>query len=386
MKHNTKSHSSLRAIRGLFTPISYVAASLLASTPVLAATKDGAPITLSSTGGFEIGGSVIMNGTNPNQTLSCDHGYVEYFLPYTPRKTSLLMWHSSSTQVFQNTWSGGPGYKDLWLSRDYPVYLWDGPRVGRANWGCVPITYTPSYRDAGNFVAWNFGPEFLEWWEGSQFAGFLGTSENGTEIVDQEARIKAWKAAVRKRYDEFDTDENVLLHGQTMAVAADSGKLGNQIVYVTNSAGGLRAQMAVALANGTNIRGIVAYESIGYIFPASFNLSSYSLTRIPGFGPFVVPDEQFANFKNLKVQFVWGDHRKEGEDLVGQHLRMSRLVAELINGVGGQAEVLFLGGEGTGLRGNTHLAFADENNESVAGLMEEWLKRMGLDDYVEEGK
>jgi len=34
---------------------------------------------------------------------------------------------------------------------------------------------------------------------------------------------------------------------------------------------------------------------------------------------------------------------------------------------------------GMGLRKNTHIAFADENNESVAELMEEWLMRVGLD-------
>ena len=198
--------------------------------------------------------------------------------------------------------------------------------------------------------------------------------------------MQKWKEAVRKRYDEFDTDENVLLHGQTMAVAADSGKLGEQIVYVTNSAAGLRAQVAVALANGTNIKGIVAYESIGFIFPASFNLTAASLFHVPGFGPFVVPDEQFKRLKDVKVQFVWGDHRNEnGTDFAAPYVRQSRIVAGLINGLGGQAEVLMLG-NGTGLSGNGHLAFADENNESVAGLMEEWLRRVGLDGYVDEGK
>ncbi|KAE9366330.1 hypothetical protein N431DRAFT_386636 [Stipitochalara longipes BDJ] len=383
-----KSNARNRSLGAIWQRLLTTSLLLLTSTcPTLAATKGRGPITLSSTGGFEIGGSVIMNGTNPNQTLSCDHGYVEYFLPYTPRKTSLLMWHSSSTQVFQNTWSGGRGYKDLWLSRDYPVYLWDGPRVGRANWGCVPQTYMPGYRDAGNFVAWNFGPRFLEWWDGSQFAGILGTTENGTTLVDQEARDKAWKEAVRKRYDEMDTDENVLLHGQTAAVAADSGKIGNQIVYITNSAAGLRAQVAVVLSNSSNIKGIVAYESVGYVFPASFNLTAAGVVKLPGFGPFVVPDEQFARLKDVKVQFIWGDHRAENDtNLIGPYVMQSRLVAGLINGIGGQAEVLHLAGEGTGLKGNTHIAFADENNESVAGLMEEWLKRVGLDEYAEDSK
>lgn len=325
-----------------------------------------------------------MNGTNLNQTLSCDHGYMEYFLPYTPRRTSLVMWHSSSTQVFQNRWDGGTGYKDLWLRRDYPVYLWDGPRVGRANYGCVPILYTPSLRDAGNFVGWNLGPRFLEWWPGVQFPGLIGVGDNGTELIDEAERTQRWNEAVRKRYDEFDTDDNVVLHGQAASVAADSGKVGNSIVYVTNSAGGFRAQVTAVMANGTNIAGMVCYESVGYVFPASYNLTASGFYHVPGFGPYVVPDDQFAKLARLKIQFVWGDHRNESSpfDFMSMYIRQSRAVANLVNDLGGNAEVMFLG-IGTGLRGNSHIAFADMNNEDVAGLMENWLERVGLDGYAE---
>ncbi|CZR64393.1 uncharacterized protein PAC_14291 [Phialocephala subalpina] len=319
------------------------------------------PIMLDSSGGFEIGGRILVNPKNPNETLSCDHGYVEYFIPWTPRKSSLVMWHSSSTQVFQNRWDGGPGYKDLFLSRDYPTYLWDGPRVGRANWACVPITYTPGYRDQSNFAGWNFGPSYMNWWPDVQFP-----------IND----TYAWQQATSARYDEFDTDENVLLHADAMAAAADSGKLGEEVIYLTNSAGGLRAQMATTRANGTNIAAIVTYESIGYVFPDNINITA---NTIPGFGPFVVPVEQFKKLANLTaVQFVWGDHRAEYNEFVKQ----SRWAAKLINEYGGNAEVLMLGEKG--LKGSTHIAFADMDNEKVAGLLEEFLQKNELDGYVDE--
>lgn len=197
--------------------------------------------------------------------------------------------------------------------------------------------------------------------------------------MDQDVRDQAWKEAVRKRYDEFDTDDNVLLHGQTAAVAADSGKLGDSVVYVTNSAGGLRAQVTAVMANGTNIKGMVCYESVRYVFPASANITGFF--KVPGFGPFVVPDDQFAKLAKLKVQFVWGDHRAEDKDFMVQYVRQSRAVADLINGLGGNAEVLML--NSTGLKGNTHISFADMNNEEVGELMENWLERVGLDGYAE---
>ena len=94
--------------------------SALAALVLIAATSSGAlaqasplppkannPIILESSGGFVIGGKIQINPNNPNRSLSCDHGYVEYFFPVNPRKTSLVMWHSSSTQVWQNRWDGG---------------------------------------------------------------------------------------------------------------------------------------------------------------------------------------------------------------------------------------------------------------------------------------
>lgn len=320
------------------------------------------PIVLSSSGGFEIGGTIMTNPNNTNQTLSCDHGYVEYFLPWKSRQTSLVMWHSSSTQVWQNRWDGGEGYKDMFLRRDYPVYLWDGPRVGRANWSCKPINYVPNYIDQVNFVAWNFGPSYKNWWPDVQFP----TTDD-----------YAWSQATSARYDEFDTVENVELHSDAMSVAADSGKLGDSIVYLTNSAGGLRAQKTVTKSNTTNIKGIVTYESIGYVFPEGTNVTNSPGGFGSGFGPFFVPLEDFKKLaKVTAIQFVWGDHRDESF----LYLQQSRLCAQLINKYGGNAEVLKLGD--AGLKGSTHIAFADMDNAKVGGLLDDFLEKNGLDDYA----
>jgi hypothetical protein len=139
---------------------SLLAAALLIAAGGICAETRQSPIVLAGSGGFVIGGRTIQNPGNSSQHLSCDHGYVEYFLPANPRRTSLVMWHSSSTQVWQNRWGCGDGFKDMFLRRDYPVYLWDGPRVGRAAWSCDPTIYRPSYQDRANFNSWNFGPSY----------------------------------------------------------------------------------------------------------------------------------------------------------------------------------------------------------------------------------
>lgn len=335
---------------------------LLAAMLTAAKSTPQRPIVLAESGGFQIGGKTITSPSNPNMTLSCDHGYMEYFIPWRPRKTSLVMWHSSSTQVWQNKWDGGEGYKDMFLRRNYPVYLWDGPRVGRANWACVPTSYEPKYQDQANFGAWNFGPRWPQWWDDVQFP------------TDDEA---AWQQATSARYVEYDTKENVELHSDAAAIAADSGRIGTDIVYLTNSAGGLRAMATTTKANGTNIKGIVTYESIGYVFPDNINITAGT----GGFGPFVVPLERFKKLAELTaVQFVWGDHRPENMTSVME----SRLVARLINQYGGNAQVLKLGDD-AGLKGSTHIPFADLDNDEVARLLDDLLASNGLDEY-EDGE
>jgi hypothetical protein len=335
--------------------------------------KANNPIILDSSGGFVIGGKIQINPNNPNRSLSCDHGYVEYFLPRNPRRTSLVMWHSSSTQVWQNRWDGGEGYKDMMLRERYPVYLWDGPRVGRANWGCNSHTYTPNNSsDQGNFTAWTFGPSAPsgliplpnEWYSPSQFP------------TNNE---QAWLDATRSRYLEFDLGSNIAVQTDAAAVAADSGRLGDQIVYLTNSAGGLRAAVTTTKATKNNIAGIVTYESIGYAFPIGNPKSPANLCNLSGngcaFGPVGIPEEDFKKLAKLKkIQFVWGDNRPESYTYVQQ----SRLCAEIINDYGGNAEVLKLGDD-AGLYGSTHIPFADMDNDKVAALLFKLLKDNGLD-------
>jgi hypothetical protein len=357
-------HISFYPVFLLLSTPGALAARIARNDPSADSTTDWSrkPIILSKTGGFQIGGRTIHNPLAPNQTLSCDHGYVEYFHPHRPRSTSLVLWHSSSTQVWQNRWDGGPGFKDLFLRRAYPIYLWDGPRVGRANWGCANYTYVPGYRDEGNFVAWNFGPRWPVWWNDTQFPA---------------RNREAWKQATSARYHEFDNDENVQLHSSAAAVAADSGKLGENIVYLTNSAGGLRAQLTAVKAQKANIRGIVTYESVGYVFPDTYNTTRFP--HVNGFGPFIVPLAQFKKLARLTaIQFVWGDHRDESYSYVQQ----SREVAKLINQYGGKASVLMLGE--AGLKGSSHIPFADMDNEKVASLLDRFLAENELNGYAEE--
>jgi hypothetical protein len=132
-----------------------------------------------------------------------------------------------------------------------------------------------------------------------------------------------------------------------------------------------------------NIAGIVTYESIGYVFPIGDPESPAPCTDMArcGFGPVGIPLEDFKKLAKLKkIQFVWGDHRGQAGDPDLAYVEQSRLCAKLINKYGGNAEVLMLGDD-AGLKGSTHIPFADMDNDKVAALLDAFLKKAGLDGY-----
>ncbi len=89
--------------------------------------------------------------------------------------------------------------------------------------------------------------------------------------------------------------------------------------------------------------------------------------------------EQFKKLAKLPaIQYIFSDHRSENFTFLAQ----ARLSAKIINMYGGNAEV-FLLGKDAGLKGSTHIAFADMDNAKVADLLDKFLGENELDDYVE---
>jgi hypothetical protein len=334
--------------------LSAAAAAVLATGVLTAqnASKDSRPpITLQKQGSFAVGGTIL--GDPDTRSLHCDHGYVDYEIPVNPRKINLVMWHSAAATAWLNRWDGGEGYQSIFLRRGFPVYIWDGPQVGRANWGCTEHTYKPGIgRDQGNFTAWRFGAKYPDFFEGTQFP---------------KDNKEAWNQASRARYLEFDTLENVQLQSDAAAKLFD--KIGPSVA-LTNSAGGLRAIVTALKTN--NIAGIVMYENVGYVYPQGEGPGG----PVNGFGPIEVPLEEFKKLTKFPMQMVWGDNIEKAGNYANSY-KLSVLFAEKVNKYGGKAQVLKL--TDAGLKGNTHIPFADMNNVAVADLLSKFLAEHGLD-------
>jgi hypothetical protein len=252
-----------------------------------------------------------------------------------------------------NRWDGGEGYQSIFLRRGYPVYIWDGPQVGRANWGCTDHAYTAATgRDQGNFTAWRFGAKYPNWFEGVQFP-----------TKDAEA----WNQASRARYLEFDSVENAQLQSDAAAKLMD--RIGPSVA-LTNSAGGLRAILTALKTN--NLAGIVMYENVGYVYPKGEGPGG----PVGRFGPVEVPLEEFKKLTKIPMQMVWGDNVDKSAGSTSS-LKLSKLFAEKVTKYGGKAQLLML--PDAGLKGNTHIPFADMNNVAVADLLSKFLAENGLD-------
>ena len=322
------------------------------ATSYLGAQKASAPITIQKQGSFAVGGKIL--GDADTRSLHCDHGYVDYQIPVNPRRVNLVMWHSAAATAWLNRWDGGEGYQTIFLRRGFPVYIWDGPHVGRANWGCTEHTYRPAAgRDQGNFTAWRFGAKYPEFFEGVQFP-----------TKDPEA----WNQASRARYLEFDTIENAQMQSDAAAKLMD--KIGPSVA-LTNSAGGMRAILTAMKTN--NMAGIVMYENVGYIYPTGEGPPGVAAS---GFGPIEVPLEEFKKLTKVPMQVVWGDNVEKAGDYASR-LKMSQLFVQTVNKYGGKAELLMLAD--AGLKGNTHIPFADMNNVAVADQLSKFLAKHGLD-------
>ena len=141
-------------------------------------------------------------------------------------------------------------------------------------------------------------------------------------------------------------------------------------VALTNSAGGMRALLTALKTN--SIAGIVMYENVGYLYPKGEGPG----VAETGFGPIEVPLEEFKKLTKIPIQVVWGDNVDKSANYT-ERLKHSRLFVETVNKYGGKATVLML--PEAGLKGNTHIPFADMNNVAVADLLSKFLAQNGLD-------
>jgi len=333
------------------------------------------PLVIKEQGNRPFGGVVIHDpAAGSTATLSCDHGYVNWQIPAKPREVPLLLVHASSKKTWETTFDGREGFRDIFLRRGFSTYITDLPRTGQAGQGCGATSYTPSFGDQGRFNSWRLGL----WLPGATAPDFYPGVQFPTDdprALDEFSRVQT---------PEFNAPENEQV--ETDALAVLLSEIGPSAV-VTHSSTGIRGW--ITAFKSSNVAAIVSYEPGAYVYPEG---------ELPPLIPRAdgamlspgreVPMSDFMKLTRFPIQVVWGDFIPAQLDPinVGPRLTLdsrrigvvrSRLFAEAINRHGGDAEVLLL--PDIGVLGNTHFPMLDSNNDVIADLLSEYLRRKGLD-------
>jgi hypothetical protein len=321
-------------------------------------------------GSFAIGGSVKANPgtfdaitrTPEGQTLHGDHAYVFYQIPEKARKYPLVMWHGYGQ--FSKTWESTPdgreGFQNIFLRRNFPVYVIDQPRRGNAGRGMVGTTITPTPDEQFWFNVFRVGV-WPDYFPGVQFP-------KDAESLNQYFR------QITPDTGPIDINVNV------DAVSALFDKIGEGILVTHSHSGGMGWLTGI---KNQNIKAIISYEpGSGFVFPDEgvpepIESSAGALVANG------VSKEEFMKLTKIPIVIYYGDNipttpdPNPGTDGWRARLEMAKLWRDAVNKYGGDVSVIHL--PEIGITGNTHFPFSDLNNLEIADLMSEWLKEKGLD-------
>lgn len=293
-------------------------------------------------------------------TLHGDHASVFYQIPAHARQTPLvfLHGHGQSARGWMTTPDGRTGFNEMFLRRNYPVYLIDQPRRGQAGQSTVPE---------------NLGavPDDQFWY--AQFRiGVYPQMNEGVAFPRDRAAQEQFFRMMTPSTGEFDvgviTDSMVKLFERT-----GGG------VFVTHSAGGVIG-WTTAMATD-KVQGIVAFEPGAFHFPEG-EVPPALQSKFGDVAPLAVPADQFQKLTRIPIVIYFGDFipdhldGSQGGEQWFIRMKMAQQFVDAVNRHGGKAELIHL--PKIGIRGNTHFMFSDLNNADVAREMARWLDQQGL--------
>lgn len=361
-------------IVGLFLCLTLGSASLsLASNKT-----EQKPITLKTMGSLLFGGTVVSGPDG--DTFHGDHGYAQFYIPQNARQYPLIMWHGmgQSGRSWESTPDGREGFQAIFTRRDWPVYIIDQPRRGRAGYtqakafdpGGVPTTVNES----SVWIAFRNGPwvppQPAEIFPGAQFP-------SDPAAIDQFFRQQTPNTGEEPFPDvaqrKFMADTLHELFKRTGAA-----------VLVTHSHSG-HYGWATGMATPDLVKAIVAYEPGAYSFPEGERPADIPFKNsLAGaiLQPQMVPMGEFKKLTQMPIIVIYGDYiAKEPNDAFAADAwriasTRAKQFVDAVNRHGGDATLVLL--PEIGIKGNTHAPFADLNSVEIANHMEAWLESKQL--------
>jgi pimeloyl-ACP methyl ester carboxylesterase len=334
------------------------------------------PIIIQEQGSFLVGGSKITepgtfdfnNALKPEgQTLHGDHLYAFYQIPVEARRYPLIFLHGAgeSKKTWETTPDGREGFQNIFLRRNYSVYLLDQPRRGDAGKSSVGATIPPTHDEQFWFTQFRLG-NYPDYFPNVQFPR-------------DAASLEQFFRQMTPNTGAFDASV------VTDAISALFDKIGEGILITHSQGGGPGWLTAIKNAN---VKAVVAYEPYsGFVFPKGEAPSPIKSAGLFGeLQGIEISSADFNRLTKIPIVIYYGDNIADKPTTVWNKdhwragLEMARLWAATINKHGGDATVVHL--PEVGIVGNTHFAFADLNNLQVAEELTKWLKQKGLNDQA----
>lgn len=266
--------------------------------------------------------------------------YAQYVRLSEPKaRWPLLLWHGGG--MTGATWETKPdgdrGWQSWFLHAGHDVYVSDAVERGRASWSRFPQIYAdePHFRSKQEcWELFRFGPH-----------GSYPARQPFPETLFPVGCFDQFTKQIVPRWADNDAATQA-------AYDALIAKVGPSVV-VTHSQGGNFGYNA-ALNTPQMVRAVVAVEPSGAPDPEGLDLSL--LRHIPHL-------------------LVLGDYI-DGDPYWRALLERVHRYVEALRNVGATADILDL--PALGIRGNSHFPMMDQNSDAVAGLVQEWMTRVGL--------
>lgn len=352
------------ALRAVFFVLCLIIPAMTAKATTSDAQK---PIVLKTMGSVFFGGNVTTNKNGV--TFHGDHGYAQYYIPQNSHNLPLVMWHGmgQSGKTFESTPDGREGFQAILTRRDWSVYIIDQPRRGRAGRTQAPLvknTAPTTMLESHAWDAFRFGLWIPP--KGPTVFPNVQMPMDGYTI-DQFFRQQTPDTGEEPRTAEYRT-----FMGKTVGklfVMTGPG------ILITHSNSG-QYGWTTAMAQPELVKAIVAYEPGNYVFPGG-ETSENTTINAP-----TVPLAEFKKLTRMPIVVIFGDNiaKTPSNNFNSEVWRTSSLrgkqFVEAVNRYGGDARIVFL--PDLGIKGNTHIPFADLNNIDIADHLEKWLHDKGL--------
>lgn len=338
-----------------------------------------APIKLRTMGSLFFGGTVT--ATSDGETIHGDHGYAQYFVPWESKNYPIILWHGigQSGKAFETTMDGREGYMSILPRRNWPVYIIDQPRRGRAG-------LTAAKADTNSLVP-SVMPESGAW---AAFRNGMWNKDSNPTLFERlqvpqspQAYDQFFRQQTPNTGEEPRTKEHRDFMGRTMGRLLERT---GPAILVTHSNSG-QYGWATGMLVPDSLKAIIAYEPASCVFPESNVPKDVDLSPITSLNkilePQVASDEEFKNLTRMPILIVFGDnipetpHEHFNYEAWRLSLHRAKQFVETVNRLGGDAQLQLL--PEIGIYGNTHAPFADLNNQEIADLLEQFLKEKGLD-------